>query len=170
VDPLSIVRAARERVRSVASDLPLTEIRTLEEYLSRFERAYPRFSMTLFSIFATVALLLAATGLYSVVSYTVAQRTHEFGIRMALGAQRRHVLRLAAGSMMALIALGTVIGLTGSMALSRVISRFIEGWNPRDPIAYVTVAVLLVLTGLFACWFPARRATAIDPMAALRRD
>jgi predicted permease len=170
VDPLSIVRAARERVRSVAADLPLTEVRTLEEYLSRFERAYPRFSMTLFSIFAAVALLLAATGLYSVVSYTVAQRTHEFGIRMALGAQRAHVLRLVAGSMMALIALGTVIGLTGSIALGRVISRFIEGWNPRDPIAYVTVAAVLVLTGLLACWFPARRATAIDPVQALRGD
>jgi predicted permease len=170
VDPLSIVRAARERARSVAADLPVTEVRTLEEYLSRFERAYPRFSMTLFSIFAAVALLLAATGLYSVVSYTVAQRTHEFGIRMALGAQRRHVLRLVAGSMMALIGMGTVIGLTGSMALSRVISRFIEGWNPRDPVAYVTVAAVLVFTGLLACWLPARRATAIDPMAALRRD
>jgi predicted permease len=170
VDPLSIVRAARERARSVAGDLPVTEVRTLEEYLSRFERAYPRFSMTLFSIFAAVALLLAATGLYSVVSYTVAQRTHEFGIRMALGAQRGHVLRLVAGSMMALIAVGTVIGLTGSLALSRMISRFIEGWNPRDPVAYVTVAAVLVFTGLLACWFPARRATAIDPMAALRRD
>lgn len=170
VDPLSIVRAARERVRSVAADLPLTEVRTLEDYLSRNERAYPRFSMTLFSIFAAVALLLAATGLYSVVSYTVAQRTHEFGIRMALGAQRGQVLRLVAGSMMALIAVGTLIGLTSSMALSRLISRFIEGWNPRDPVAYVTVATVLVLTGLLACWFPARRATAIDPMAALRRN
>ncbi|HTS66519.1 MAG TPA: ABC transporter permease [Candidatus Acidoferrales bacterium] len=170
VDPLSIVRAARERVRSVADDLPLTEIRTLEEYLSRFERAYPRFSMTLFSIFAAVALLLAATGLYSVVSYTVAQRTHEFGIRMALGAQRGHVLRLVAGSTVGLIAAGAAIGLAGSMALSRVISRFLEGWNPRDPVAYIAVAAVLLVTGLLACWFPARRATAIDPMAALGRD
>jgi ABC-type antimicrobial peptide transport system permease subunit len=170
VEPLSIVPAARERVRSAAADLPVTEVRTLEEYLSRFERAYPRFSMTLFSIFAAVALLLAATGLYSLISYTVAQRTHEFGIRMALGAQRRHVLRLVASSTLALIAIGTVIGLSGSIALSRVISRFVEGWNPRDPIAYVAVATVLALTGLLACWFPARRATAIDPMAALRRD
>lgn len=170
VDPLSVVRAARERVRSVASDLPVTEVLTLEGYLGRFERAYPRFSMTLFSVFAAVALLLAATGLYSVVSYTVAQRTHEFGIRMALGARRGHVLRLVAGSMMTLIAVGTAIGLTGSIGLSRLISRFIEGWNPRDPVAYLTVAAVLVLTGLLACWFPARRATSIDPMAALRRD
>jgi putative ABC transport system permease protein len=80
------------------------------------------------------------------------------------------VLQLVAGSMMALIAIGTVIGLSGSMALSRVISRFIEGWNPRDPVAYISVAAVLAFTGLLACWFPARRATAIDPMAALRRD
>jgi len=170
VDPLSIERAARERARAVAVDIPVTEVRTLEEFLSRFERAYPRFSMTLFSIFAAVALLLAATGLYSVVSYTVAQRTQELGIRMALGAQRRHVLRLVTGSMMGLIGVGTVIGLTGSIALSGVISRFIQGWNPRDPLAYATVAAVLVFTGLLACWFPARRATAIDPVAALRRD
>ncbi len=170
VEPLSIVRAARERVRSVEPDLPITEVRTLEEYLSRFERAYPRFSTTLFTIFAAVGLLLAATGLYSVVSFTVAQRTHEFGIRMALGAQRRHVLQLVAGSMTALIAIGTAAGLAGSMALSRVISRFVEGWNPRDPVAYIAVAAVLIFTGLLACWFPARRATAIDPMAALRHD
>jgi len=170
VEPLSIVRAAREKVRSVEADLPVTEVRTLEDYLSRFERAYPRFSMTLFTLFAAVGLLLAATGLYSVVSYTVAQRTHEFGIRMALGAQRRHVLRLVAGSMSALIAIGTAIGLAGSMALSQTISRFVEGWNPRDPAAYVSVAVVLAVTGLLACWFPARRATAVDPMAALRHD
>jgi predicted permease len=170
VEPLSIVRAARERLRSVDPDLPITEIRTLEEFLNRFERAYPRFSTTLFTIFAAVGLLLAATGLYSVVSFTVAQRTHEFGIRMALGAQRRHVLQLVAGSMTALIAIGTAAGLAGSMALSQVISRFVEGWNPRDPVAYIAVAVVLVLTGLLACWFPARRATAIDPMAALRHD
>jgi predicted permease len=170
VEPLSIVRAAQERVRSLAADLPVTEVRTLAEYLSRFELAYPRFSMTLFSIFAAVALLLAATGLYSIVSYTVAQRTHEFGIRMALGAQRRHVLQLVAGSTMSLIGVGTAIGLASSIALTRVLSRFIEGWNARDPVAYVAVAVVLAFTGLLACWFPARRATAIDPMAALRRE
>ena len=170
VEPLSIIRAARERVRSVEADLPVTEIRTLEEYLSRFERAYPRFSMTLFTVFAALGLLLAASGLYSVVSFTVAQRTHEVGIRMALGAQRRHVLQLVAGSMTALIAIGTAAGLAGSMALSQVISRFVEGWNPRDPVAYIAVVAVVAFTGLLACWFPARHAMSIDPMAALRHD
>jgi predicted permease len=170
VEPTSIVRATRERLRSLDADLPVTQIRTLEEFLRRFERAYPRFSTTLFTLFAALALLLAATGLYSIVSYAVAQRTHEFGIRMALGARRRDVLQLVAGSMMVLVAIGIVAGLAGSFALSGMISRFVEGWNPRDPIAYVAVVTVLALTGLLACWFPARRATAIDPIAALRHD
>jgi predicted permease len=170
VDPASILRATRERLRSLDADLPVTQVRTLEEFLSRFERAYPRFSTTLFTIFAAVALLLAATGLYSIVAYAVAQRTHEFGIRMALGAQRRDVLQLVAGSVTILLTLGIVAGLAGSLALSGVISRFVEGWNPRDPIAYVAVVSALAMTGLLACWFPARRAISIDPMASLRHD
>jgi predicted permease len=170
VDPVSVVRATRERLRSIDADLPVTQVRTLEEFLSRFERAYPRFSTTLFTIFAAVALLLAATGLYSIVAYAVAQRTHEFGIRMALGAQRRDVLQLVAGSVTILLTLGIVAGLAGSLALSGVISRFVEGWNPRDPIAYVAVVSVLAMTGLLACWFPARRAISIDPMTSLRHD
>jgi predicted permease len=170
VDPLSVAHAARQRLRSIDGDLPVTQVRTLEEYLSRFERAYPRFSMTLFTIFATLGLLLAATGLFSIVSYAVAQRTHEFGIRMALGAERRHVLQLVAGSVTALIATGTIAGLTGSVALSGTIARFVEGWNPRDPVAYFAVVAVLAFTGLLACWLPARRATAIDPVTALRHD
>ena len=126
--------------------------------------------MTLFTIFAAVGLLLAATGLYSVVSFGVAQRKHEFGIRMALGARRRHVVQLVAGSMTMLIGIGIAIGLAGSMALSRLISRFVEGWNPRDPVAYIAVVAVLALTALLACWFPVRHATTIDPIAALRRD
>ena len=127
-------------------------------------------STTLFTVFAAVGLLLAAMGLYSVVAYTVAQRTHEVGIRMALGAQRSHILRLVTGSMMALIGIGTAAGLAVSIALSRFISRVVEGWNARDPVAFVAVAAELALTGLAACWLPARRATAIDPMKALRQD
>jgi len=170
VDPASIVRATRERLRSLDADLPVSQVRTLEEFLSRFERAYPRFSTTLFTIFAALALLLAATGLYSIVAYAVAQRTHEFGIRMALGAQRRDVLQLVAGSVTILLTLGVVAGLAGSLALSGIISRFVEGWNPRDPIAYVAVVSVLAMTGLLACWLPARRAVSIDPIAALRHD
>jgi len=150
--------------------LPVTQVRTLEDYLSEFERAYPRFSTTLFSLFAAVGLLLAASGFYSVVSYTVARRIPEFGIRMALGAQRHHVLQLVFGSIGVLMGVGTTIGLLGSWALSSVIARFIEGWNPRDPIAYLAVTAVLVLTGLAACWIPARRATGIQPMAALKHE
>jgi len=170
VEPQSLIHSVREQVRAVDSDLPVTQVRTLEDYLSEFERAYPRFSTTLFSLFAAVGLLLAASGLYSVVSYTVARRTPEFGIRMALGAQRHHVLQLVFGSIGVLMGVGTTIGLLGSWALSSVIARFIEGWNPRDPIAYLAVTAVLVLTGLAACWIPARRATGIQPMAALKHE
>jgi putative ABC transport system permease protein len=113
---------------------------------------------------------MLATGLYGIVSYAVAQRTHEFGIRMAMGTLRRDVLQLVVGSTMALIGVGTAIGLASSMALTRVLSRFIEGWNASAPVAYVAVDGVLAFTGLLACWLPARRATAIDPMAALRRE
>jgi hypothetical protein len=170
VEPLSLVRTVREKVRSIDANLPVTQVRTLEEFLRRFERAYPRFSMTLFTILAVVGLLLAATGLYSIVSYAVAQRTHEFGIRMALGAQRRQVLQLVAGSIAALIATGTIAGIAVSVALSGTTARYIQGWNPRDPMAYVAVVAVLALAGLVACYLPARRATGVDPMAALRHD
>ena len=170
VEPHSIVRAARERVRAVDPALPVTQIRTLDEALSQFEHAYPRFSTTLFSIFAAVGLLLAASGLYSVVSYTVAQRTPEFGIRIALGAQRRHVLEIVLGSVTALMGVGAVIGLVSSWALSSLIARYIEGWNPRDLWAYAAVVAVLGFVALLACWIPARRATHISPMAALRHE
>jgi ABC-type antimicrobial peptide transport system permease subunit len=170
VEPHSIIRAVREQVHAVDSDLPVTQILTLEDYLSQFERAYPRFSTTLFSIFAAVGLLLAASGLYSVVSYTVARRTPEFGIRIALGAQRRHVLQIVFASVTALMAIGAVIGLVTSWALSSLIARYIEGWKPRDLWAYVAVVAVLGIVAIVACIVPARRATSISPMSALRHE
>lgn len=170
VDPMSLVRAARDRVRSVVADIPVTEIRTLEDFLNMFELAYPRFSMALFSVYAAVGLLLAATGLYSVVSYTVAQRTHEVGIRMALGAQRMHVIWLVGRSMLTLMSIGAVAGLAGSIALNQLIPQFVRGWKGDDPVAYMIVVPVLILTGLLACAVPMRRATAIDPMTALRLE
>ncbi len=170
VDPNSVVRAARERIRALDPDLPVGEVMTLEDALNRFAKAYPRFSTTLFSIFAAVGLLLAATGLYSVVSYTVAQRTQEFGIRMALGAERRHVVQAALSSIGKLIAIGTGVGLLGSVALSRVIARYIENWNPHDPVAYAIVVAVVAGMGVLACWIPAARAAGIEPMVALRHE
>jgi predicted permease len=168
-DPNKLVNAVREQVRAEDPDQPLTEILTLEERMQR-ETAYPRFSTTLFSIFASVALLLSASGLYSVVSYVVARRTHEFGIRIALGAGAADVLRLVAGMTVRLMVIGILIGLGCSLALNRVIANYVSGWDPRDPMAFVAVIATLLGAALLASVLPARRAISIQPMNALRHD
>jgi putative ABC transport system permease protein len=169
-DPHQLVNAIREQVRTVDADQPVTQIRTLEEVLHDFERAYPRFSTTLFSIFAAVGLLLATTGMYSLVSYTVSRRTHEFGIRMALGARPRDVVLLVIGSTARLIASGIAIGLAASLALSSVTARYVSGWNPKDPVAFAAVILVLTLVAMLASWLPAYRSTKIEPTVALRHE
>ena len=169
-DPHQFVNAIREQVRTVDADQPVTQIRTLEELLHDFERAYPRFSTTLFSIFAAVGLLLATTGMYSLVSYTVSRRTHEFGIRMALGARPRDVVVLVIGTTARLMALGIVIGLAASLALSSITVRYLSGWNPKDPLAFAAVILVLTLVAMLASWLPAHRATKIQPTVALRHE
>jgi putative ABC transport system permease protein len=169
-DPHQLVNAIREQVRTVDSDQPVTQIRTLEEILHDFERAYPRFSTTLFSVFAAVGLLLATTGMYSLVSYTVSRRTHEFGIRMALGALPRDVVRLVVGTTVRLMVLGIIIGLVASLALSSVTARYVTGWNPKDPVAFVAVIFVLTMVAMLASWLPAYRATKIEPTVALRQE
>ena len=163
------MNAIREQVRAEDPDQPLTGLMTLDERMRR-ETAYPRFSTTLFSIFASVALLLAASGLYSVVSYVVARRTHEFGIRMALGARAPDVLRLVAGMTVRLMTMGLVIGLACSLALNRVIANYVTGWDPKDPLAFAAVIATLLAAALLASLLPARRAISIQPMTALRHD
>jgi predicted permease len=169
-DPHQLINAIREQVRTVDADQPVTQIRTLEELLHDFERAYPRFSTTLFSIFAAVGLLLATTGMYSLVSYTVSRRTHEFGIRMALGALPKDVVVLVIGTTARLMASGIVIGLVASLALSSVTARYLSGWNPKDPMAFAAVILVLTLVAMLASWLPAYRATKIEPTVALRHE
>ncbi|MES1260502.1 MAG: ABC transporter permease [Acidobacteriota bacterium] len=168
-DPRKMVHAIREQVRAEDPDQPLTQVMTLEERM-RAETAYPRFSTTLFSIFAGVALLLAASGLYSVVSYVVARRTHEFGIRMALGAGTADVLRLVAGMTARLMLTGIALGLLCSLALNRVIANYVTGWDPKDPLAFMAVIATLLVAAALASLIPARRAIVIQPMTALRHD
>jgi predicted permease len=169
-DPHSLFNAIRQEVVAVDSLQPPMAMSTLEEVLASSQFAYPRFSTTLFTIFAVVGLLLAATGLYSVVSYTVTQRTQEFGIRMSLGAARTDILRLVGGMTAKLLVAGMVIGLAGSLALSRVIAHYVEGWDPNDPVAFVAVLLILTAVAVAACWRPARRATGIQPVNALRHQ
>ena len=108
--------------------------------------------------------------MYSLVSYTVSRRTHEFGIRMALGARPKDVVRLVAGRMLRLVASGVLIGLAASLALSRVTAQYITGWNPKDPVAFVAVILVLSVVAMLASWLPTYRATKIEPTVALRQD
>jgi ABC-type antimicrobial peptide transport system permease subunit len=124
----------------------------------------------LLAAFSGIALLLAVVGLYGVMSYSVAQRTREFGVRVALGAKVRDLLQLVVSQGMKLVAVGLVVGVAGSLALTRVLSGFLFGVQPTDPGTFAVVSALLVIVGALACWLPARRATKVDPVVALRAE
>ncbi|HEU4930424.1 MAG TPA: ABC transporter permease [Pyrinomonadaceae bacterium] len=166
-EPRSLISAATKEVAAMDQDVPLFGVKTMDEYLSASVAA-PRFSTTLLSIFAGVALVLTIVGLYGVMSYSVAQRTNEIGIRMALGAQSRDVLLMIVKQGSVLIALGLTIGLVGAYALTRLISSLLFGVTAKDPFTFAAVAVLLAIVALLACYIPALRATKVDPMDALR--
>ena len=161
--------AVTRAVHEIDKDLPVTEVITLEDILAR-ESATRRFNAMLFSLFAALALVLAATGVYGVLSYSVSQRTHEVGIRMALGAGTREVLRLFMSHGMRLVLLGVVIGLGGAFVLTRLMSSLLFGVSTTDTTTFVVVALILMVVGVLACYLPARRATRVDPLIALRYE
>ena len=164
----SLVPAMREVVRGIDPQLPL-KFRTLDEiFSSSLDRQ--RFSLVIFGVFGVVALLLAAMGIYGVTSYTVAQRTQEIGIRMALGAQMQDVLKLVLSSAMTLVLIGAVLGLVGAYAATRVMSSLLFGVAPTDLATFVAVPLLLFVVALVASLIPARRATKVDPLVALRYE
>jgi putative ABC transport system permease protein len=169
IDPQALTASIARAVQALDKDVPIAEVATFESLLAR-EASPHRFNAGLFAAFAVLALVLAATGVYGVLSYSVSQRTHEVGIRMALGAGRRDVLRLFMGHGMMLVMVGLVLGLGGAFALTRLMSSLLFGVSTTDLMTFVVVSVGLVLIGLFACYIPARRATKVDPLTALRYE
>ena len=169
VDPLSTVPDIKAQVHAVNADQPVSQIRTMEQVLGE-SLAQRRFSLVLIATFAALSLLLAAVGVAGVMAFLVVQRTREMGIRVALGAQSRDVFVLVLGQGMRMIILGLVIGVTGAFGLTRVLSSMLYGVTPGDPLTFTLVAVLLITVALFACYLPARSATRVDPIVALRDE
>jgi putative ABC transport system permease protein len=169
VPPASLADAARKAMLEVDRDQPLYRVKTMEEVLAD-SVADRRFSMLILTSFAATALLLSTLGVYGVVSYTVAQRTQEIGIRVALGAQSHHVLRMVIGQGMKLVMFGIAIGLVAAFALTRLMRALLFGVSATDPLTFTVIALLLSAVALLACWIPARRATKVDPLISLRSE
>jgi putative ABC transport system permease protein len=168
-DPNQMIAAVREKVKLIDPDQPIYSIRTMDEI--RAESVAPeRLNLTLLSIFAGIALVLAVVGIYGVMSYTVTQRTHEIGIRMAIGAQPRDVFKMVLGQGMTLALIGVVLGLVGAFALTRLMASMLFGVEPTDPATFGGIAVLLTTVALLACYLPGRRATKVDPVVSLRYE
>lgn len=168
-NPLGLVESVKEQVYSLDATQPVSNITTMDHLISRSLGA-ERFSMSLLSLLAFLALALSATGIYSLMSYFVNQRTHELGIRIALGAQRRDVMKLILGQGAALIAMGTVLGLSGSFISTRFLSSLLFGVGATDPLTFLVTPALLAAVALLACYVPARRAMRVDPLIALREE
>jgi putative ABC transport system permease protein len=167
--PASVVEGIRAEIRRVAPDLPIETTRTMDEAVAA-SVAPPRFRMWLLVLFAMTATLIATCGIYGLMAYAVTQRRREIGVRMALGAERRDVLGLILTRALRIVGAGLIVGLAGAVGVTRVLQTFLFGVTPTDPIAFTIVTLLLMAVGLMAAWLPARRATRIDPCAALRAE
>ena len=167
--PGSVVEGIRTEIRQAAPDLPIQSTVTMGEAVAA-SVAQPRFRTLLVGLFATTAMLIATCGLYGLMAYAVTQRRREIGVRMALGAGRRDVLRLVLTRALRVVLAGLIVGLAGAAGVTRVLQTFLFGVTPTDPIAFTIVTLLLFVVGLMAAWLPARRATQVDPSTALRAD
>ncbi len=168
-DPAALAGSVRARVHAVDSDVPVSAVQTMDEVLAS-SLAPTRFYMVLLGSFATLALLLAGAGIYGVTAYSVARRTHEIGVRKALGARDADILRWVLRRGLAWTLVGLLLGTAGSLALTRFLSRLLFGVSPGDPVTLLGVSALLAVVALAACWVPARRAARVDPMVALRYE
>ncbi len=168
-DPLQLAAVVRDAVRALDKDQPIARVQTLEEHISA-SILQPRLITTLLGIFAGLALLLAGIGVYAMMSYTIAQRTGEIGIRMALGAARSSIFGLVLRQAMTLVVLGAALGLAGAFAATRLLNSLLFGVGAYDPLTFFGTVLLLATLGFLAAWLPARRATRVDPMEALRYE
>jgi putative ABC transport system permease protein len=169
VPPATLGDAFRREVKFLDADLPVFNLRTMEDFLA--QRNWPwRVFGTMFGIFAAIALLLASVGLYAVIAHSVSQRTQEIGIRMALGASGLRVLRLIFMQGMRQLVAGLVFGLVAAFGVTRVLSTLLVGISPTDPVTFASVAFILTLAGVLGCMIPARRAIRVDPVVALRHE
>jgi predicted permease len=167
--PLSVAPAIAGAIREIDEEVPLLNIRTMDDSVSA-SLSQARFTMLLLGAFAGLALLLAVVGIYSVMSFAVSRRTNEIGIRVALGASRSNVLVLIVRQALVLALIGSVIGIVGALSLSRLMASQLYGVRPTDPVTFITVAALLMMVSLVASYIPAQRAMRVDPMIALRYE
>jgi putative ABC transport system permease protein len=166
-DPMSLAGPLRNEIRNLDKQVSISKVRSLRTILVD-SVAQPRFRTLLLALFGAAALMLASVGIYGVMSYAVTQRTREIGVRMAVGARASDVLKLVVTQGMKLAVIGVVIGLVAAIALTRLMNSLLFGIGATDPLTFIAVALLLTLVALFACWIPARRATKVDPILALR--
>jgi putative ABC transport system permease protein len=168
-DPMVMAAAARQQVWAIDRNAPIIDLRTMDQVVADTV-AEPRFQTLLLSGFGILGFVMAMFGIYGVVSYAVGQRTHEIGIRMALGARPQEVLWMVIGEGMLLAGLGVLAGLGGSLALTKFLNSLLYETKPTDPATFLCVAIALTLMALLACYVPARRATRVDPLVALRYE
>jgi len=166
-DPLALSAAVRSEMRQLDPDVPVRGLRSMEQLVGR-SVAPQRFNMSLLGLFAALGLVLAAVGIYGVMAYGVSQRTHEIGLRMALGAREGDVMKMVVRQVLTLAGAGAAIGLIAAYALTRLMKTMLFGVSATDPLTFTVIALSLGLIALLACWIPARRAVKVDPMIALR--
>jgi ABC-type antimicrobial peptide transport system permease subunit len=168
--PSSLLRGLKREVWAVDQSVAVTQSGLVTDYLNRFSYAEPRFSVVVMTVFAAAGLLLVAIGIFSVIAYTVSRRTHEIGIRMALGAERADVVRMVLRTTLSVIGIGIGVGLSASLGVTHVLSSQLFGVAPQDPTTAAAVVGVVIVVGLLASYVPVRQATRVDPMIALRHE